>query len=123
MNLTLVRKECGPKGIFSELQDETGSVVFQTLEHSYDCKPKIYNGTFTCKRRVAQITHGETFEITGVEGHSDLLFHCGNKQEDSEGCILLGETRNGDMIWLSRVAFRAFMRMLEGVNEFQLTVK
>ena len=123
MNLVLVRKECSPEGIFSELQDESGKVLFQTLERSYDNKPKIPDGTFTCKRRQARVTHGDAFEVMGVEGHSDLLFHIGNTQIDSQGCILLGEERRGDAIYLSGVAFIHFMRLQAGTDEFQLTVR
>lgn len=122
--LTLRRKEWKSDGIFSELcaGDE---VLFQTLEHSYDCKPKIPNGTYTCVRGMHALSSGPpfvTFEITGVDGHKGLLFHCGNANRDSEGCVLVGMERSGDMILKSREAFANFMHMLEGVKSFQLTV-
>lgn len=126
MTLKLIRRECKADGIFSDLCAENGVKLYSTLEHSYDCKPKIPNGTYTCvrgKHRLHGMTEDfETFEITGVEGHQGLLFHWGNWQQDSSGCILLGLSRSGDMILHSREAFADFMEGLKGLDSFTLVV-
>jgi hypothetical protein len=126
MTLKLIRRECKDTGIFSDLCAENGVKLYSTLEHSYDCKPKIPNGTFTCvrgKHRLHGMTEDfETFEITGVEGHQGLLFHCGNFNKDSEGCVLVGRTRSGDMVTSSREAFADFMEGLKGLDSFTLIV-
>lgn len=126
MNLSLLRIECSKDGIFSALCNESGKALFSTLEHSYDCKPKISDGTYTCVRGKHRL-HGmkedfETFEITGVEGHSGLLFHWGNWNKDSDGCVLIGSDRVGDTIRDSRRSFASFMELLSGLNEFRITV-
>lgn len=132
MNLTLNRKAFRDDGIFSELRDTEGNLIAVTLEHSYDKEPKLPLGTFTCKRGPHRL-HGmtedfETFEITGVEGHTDILFHWGNFQKDSEGCVLLGDqiAKNGadgcQMILHSRATFARFMELQKGVDTFQLVV-
>ena len=129
-DFTLTRKQFRSDGIFSELCDKNGNIVAQTLEHSYDNLPKIPNGTFKCVRgphRLHNMTEDFiTFEITGVEGHENLLFHWGNYNKDSEGCVLLGaaDAMVGDieMVTSSQATFKAFMASLEGVNEFTLTV-
>jgi hypothetical protein len=127
----LVRKEFRPDGIFSELYDQNGKLIAHTLEHSYDNKPKLYNGQFKCVRgphRLHNMTEDFiTFEITGVQGHSDILFHWGNFNKDSEGCVLLGTSEvtgadGANMVTASRPKFAQFMAALEGVNEFQLVV-
>jgi hypothetical protein len=69
-----------------------------------------------------------TFEITGVPGHSNILFHIGNYNKDSEGCVLLGrgitEAQSGDqMITMSNTTFKYFMDNQAGVDTFILTVK
>jgi len=127
----LVRKEFRADGIFSELYDEKGTLIAHTLEHSYDNKPKVFNGTFKCVRgphRLHNMTEDFiTFEITGVTGHENILFHWGNFNKDSEGCVLLGtaEATGADgaqMVTSSRPCFAKFMAGLEGVNEFSLVV-
>jgi hypothetical protein len=136
MNLVLKRKEFRADGIFSELMDESGNQVAVTLDHAYPTdggfKPKIPDGRFICKRglhRLEGMTHDfETFEICGVEGHTNLLFHQGNFNKDSEGCLLLGTSfgQNGakgaKMVLFSKVAFGQFMKLMDGVDEFELTV-
>jgi hypothetical protein len=134
MNLTLTRKLFRADGIFSELVDDQGKFVAMTLEHSYSdgdfFRPKIPNGTFQCVRGIHQL-HGmaepfQTFEITGVVGHTDLLFHAGNFNQDSEGCILLGQTIADDgmaeMVTNSKMTFAAFMDREKDVQEFMLSV-
>jgi hypothetical protein len=140
MNLSLVRNSAREDGIFSQILDETEHEVCMTLEHAYpDGKggwaPKIYAGTFECVRGKHRL-HGmaedfETFEITGVADHSNLLFHWGNWNENSEGCVLVGEfiaegyrpgAPHTEMITNSRVVFAAFMKLQEGVDQFTLEV-
>lgn len=126
----LTRKEFRADGIFSEMADKDGNIVAHTLEHSYNNLPKIPNGVWKCIRGPHRL-HGMaedfiTFEITGIEGHTDLLFHWGNYNKDSEGCILMGEAEiqvnTVDMITNSKVTWQKWMDSLVGINEFELTV-
>lgn len=88
---------------------------------------KIPPGRYLCRRTVYYTGGYDTYEIAGVAGHSRLLFHAGNEELDSEGCILVGE-RFG---WLgvrpailqSRSGFREFMRLLAGRRAFELEVR
>jgi hypothetical protein len=134
MDLTLKRLQFRADGIFSDLKAGE-SLVAQTLEHAYEGAgwvPKIPYGAFKCVRGAHRL-HGmtedfETFEITGVQSHTNLLFHWGNFNKDSEGCILLGRSiaRAPDqtqMVTESRESFARFMRLQEGVKEFTLTVE
>lgn len=130
MDLILTRKHYLPEGIFSELTDESGKLVAQALEHSYSCIPKLPPGEFVCRRGMHQLAHMskpfQTFEITEVPGHSDILFHTGNFNSDSEGCVLLGKRIYADsgppMLVDSVLAFVAFMEMQRAVDTFKLTV-
>lgn len=132
MTLTLTRKEFREDGIFSELTDENGKLIAHTLEHSYDMKPKLYDGEFTCARgmhRLEGMTHDfETFEITGVSGHTDILFHTGNTNDDSAGCVLLGSAVYQDStgrqeVINSKATFNEFLNLLQGIDSFQLVVQ
>ena len=133
MHLKLIRSDSGPQGIFGTLSsDEEGSVwVAATAEHAYpDCgsfSPKLPPGKYVCKRGMHQLhdmnSPFETFEITGVPFHKDILFHFGNyPQIDSDGCVLLGQSRLQDMVTYSRHAFNSFMTLQKGIDTFNLTI-
>lgn len=126
MTLTLTRDEFTADGIFSTLSDDKGKLVLSTLEHSFDNLPKIPDGTFTCMRGTHQLKHGgpfETFEICGVAGHTGLLFHQGDYNADSDGCVLVGMDKEGTMITHSAIAFSKLMGFLDGLQTFTLIVK
>lgn len=134
-----------PYGIFGTFQFAGDFVPFMdTLSHAYQQPdgsylPIVQPGTYTCVRGIHKLEDGipfETFEITGVEGHSGLLFHPGNFQKDSKGCTLVGASRirydsnhdgqitemDDEMITQSKVTFEAWMKRLNGVNSFMLQV-
>jgi Family of unknown function (DUF5675) len=124
-NMKLQRTRYTADGIFGWLLDSSGNGTAHTLEHSYDLKPKLPAGTYKCVRGKHQLHGGipfETFEVTGVAGHSGILFHVGNYNKDSDGCILLGAGTLPGMITNSRLAFALFMDSLRGINEFTLEV-
>jgi hypothetical protein len=135
MNLSLTRVSGDIDGIFGELHSEHGQRIAETLEHAYPTSsgyaPKIPAGTYVCVRSLHRL-HGmtedfETFEITGVTGHEGLLFHWGNYNNDSEGCVLVGQdlkalSTGERMITNSRAEFAAFMALQEGVDTFTLVV-
>lgn len=138
MDLALVRSSARPDGIFSQVLTEADHEVCMTLEHAYEVDgswlPKIYPGSFECVRGLHRL-HGmdhdfETFEVTGIVGHSKLLFHWGNLNKDSEGCILTGDAVAeyaagapfAEMITNSRVAFARLMDLQRDVGHFLLKV-
>jgi hypothetical protein len=122
-------------------KDETGiygtipQLSLQTLEHAYEigCDPeppvwsaKITDGAWKCVRGEHILHSGlrfNTFEVIGIPNHTGLLFHCGNIENNSTGCVLLGMTRVGNTLQSSRVAFAKFMSAQDGCDEFELTVR
>lgn len=128
--MKLVRGELSKDGIFSLLSQDDGSELFLCLEHAYQdgnvYVPKLPNGTYVCVRGLHTLEHHpepfETFEITRVPGHSDILFHIGNSNADSAGCVLLGLARNFVSILNSKDAFAKFMNLMVGIDSFTLEV-
>jgi hypothetical protein len=123
--MTLTRTAHESSGIYGVI--ESGAILrLCTLEHSYDNKAKIPAGNYTCKRSLHKLHSTtepfETFQVMDVPGHDNILFHWGNYNKDSEGCVLLGKARQGDMIVLSKDAWQEFMRVLNGQDDFKLTV-
>jgi hypothetical protein len=63
--------------------------------------------------------------ILNVEGFDGIRIHSGNTSADTEGCILLGQARNGsDEVINSRAAYDAFFPKLQAAigNSEQLSI-
>lgn len=131
MKLKLTRLESRAEGIFGILEDGEGTHIAYTLEHAYQLpsgayEPKVGVGNYTCKRSMHRL-HGmtsdfETFQVMDVPGHSNILFHWGNYNSDSDGCILVGAAEVGNMITSSKLTFAKLMHMLDGLQEIKLEV-
>lgn len=82
-------------------------------------------GLYLCKR-IDSPKFGDSFEVTGVEGRTHIIFHKGNMELDTKGCILLGRAfgklSNTPAILESNKAVFDFMAKLEGKNEFELAI-
>jgi hypothetical protein len=148
VNLKLSRTDFLASGIFGILT-AMDSAVFKlyTLEHAYSSDtfegvqtvsqswtPKVPIGTYVCQRGFHRLDGWikpiETFEILNVPGHTGILFHIGNNNRDSSGCVLLGERvlkqdQVSEMpgVYGSRNAFEAFMAAQDGVEQFTLVVE
>ncbi len=122
----LIRNRHTEQGIFGEFWFEGDVEPFMaTLEHSYSNEPKVPVGAYLCVRGTHSLHDGvsfSTFEITGVPGHQGILFHVGNVNDDSEGCVLCGEQSKVVSITNSRKAFSDWCNRLIGVTEFILVV-
>ena len=112
--LCLTRVSYTKHGTFGVLLDK-GIPFCVTLERPWldnrrnvSCIPF---GIYTCKRIISP-KFGDTFEVLNVPGRSHILFHKGNLQEDTHGCILVGEyfdpLNNEPAILASGKAFQEF---------------
>lgn len=126
-----IRTSFEASGIYGVLQQDDGTQVAVTLEHAYlqddgTYAPKLPDGSYTCQRGMWTLDHiptpFEAFQIMDVPNHTDILLHVGNYNKDSAGCVLLGQSRHGDMIIHSGVTFKTFMDMMAGIDTFQLDV-
>lgn len=126
----LIRVAIDLKGAFGVLLHENlPSVV--TLERTYNLSIRGYEtiiqeGIWRCDRTTYFKGGYKTFEIH-IPNHTRILFHRGNIEEDSEGCILIGKSFN-DLksqpgIANSNIGFGEFMWLTRNLEEFQLEVK
>ena len=135
--MRLVRTAFEFDGVFGRIFNDNGVPLCYTLEHSYPQEdgswlPKIpLTGQFICVRGEHQLASMskpfETFEVTGVPDHTNILIHMGNFDKDSEGCILVGraivtQDDGTHMVTSSVNTFEDFMNGLAGVKEFLLNV-
>jgi hypothetical protein len=74
--------------------------------------------------------HQGMIEIPGVPNFTDILIHCGNRDEDTAGCLLVGDSVNnalvedGFMGSSSQAYTRLYPRVIEPVKagDTQLTI-
>ena len=130
----LIRVAVLPDGAFGVLVLD-GRPFCVTLERTQSVESEgltrqttvIPDGHYVCQRTWFVRGAYETFEIMGVQGHSRLLFHVGNVETDSQGCVLLGTRYEAagprPMILDSRTAHTRFMSALSDVNAFPITVR
>lgn len=94
-----------------------------TLERSYGLDPKIPAGIYTCVATRYHRGGYPTFEVTGIDGHSRLLFHKANWETDLEGCVGIGEgfaVLDGRLaIAQSGAGFGEFMQKVGHLPSFQ----
>lgn len=135
MDMILTRKLNLSDGIFGELKSADGFFLCATLEHAYpdgaNFCAKLPSGTYVCQRGLHRLSgmanSFETFEITNVIGHTNILIHVGNYNNDSSGCVLVGEKIVGmpngmNMITNSKEVFGDFMDFQDGFDIFSLSV-
>jgi hypothetical protein len=126
MNAEIVRLEQSSQGALGALRFD-GVVFCFTLQPDANDPIKfcIPAGDYICKR-----FHGtkwpNTFEII-VEGHSALLFHAGNSEADSEGCVILGSSIGklkgaSRSLFNSGFTFKLFLEHTQNVDSFPLKI-
>jgi hypothetical protein len=116
-------------GTFGVLLD--GNIPFcLTLEREWldnqkniSCFP---DGDYICKR-VTSPKFGNTFEITNIPNRTACLFHKGNIDDDSHGCVIVGEQYEPVLgsygVVSSGKAFEEFLARTKDVDEFVLHVR
>jgi hypothetical protein len=125
MRFILHRDNANTEATVGEMRGPSQFTVY-TLENPWRNNgpdSSIPAGTYTCKR-VQSPTRGNTFEITGVPRRSHILFHAGNDERDTLGCVLLGMRTNGkNYIYDSRIAVKKFLDLTKDMDEFEIEVK
>lgn len=129
MKVTIQRTHMRKDGTFGVLSID-GLPICLTLERQWLNNEKgkscIPAGCYVAAR-VQSPKFGNTFEVMNVASRDKILFHGGNIDDDSHGCILLGEQFN---IWndgtcciaSSKVAVAEFLQRTASVNEFDLEI-
>lgn len=126
----LIRVAVRPEGAFGVLL-HAGIPVATTCERTYQVPDtasqlvKIPPGRHRCRKTYYIRGEHETYEVI-VPGHTRLLFHRGNAETDSEGCVLVGvgfgRVAGAPAVVGSAAGFAEFMRLAGGRQEFSLLV-
>ena len=78
-------------------------------------------------RRYNSPTFGKTYLVENVPGRVGVLFHAGNTEDDTEGCIILarhfGKLKGNRAVLNSGSTFKEFMNRMDDVSLAHLTIK
>ena len=111
-------------GVFSVLLWE-GKPFAVSVERSYGKAAKIQNGEFWCLRDFYHKGGYETFQIQ-LPGHTRILFHKGNTEDDVEGCVAVAESfselKGKTSVADSAGGFKEFMSLTGGLQAFKMLV-
>ena len=115
------------------LEDENGKKICDTLEPTWrdyrggelkiPKKSAIPEGSY----RVV-VTKSQRFRkylplLVGVPGFEGVRIHSGNTNNDTEGCILVGQNLQvGKVLW-SRITLEKLMKLIENEKVIYLTIK
>ena len=127
--ITLIRSWLDADRTMGILMDEDGPFAL-TLEDPWkdnqvniSCIPA---GKYLCKR-VLSAKFGDTFTVKDVPDRKYIRFHKGNTEDDTHGCILIGEEfgilDDQPAILNSGKGFKEFMDKLLGINDFLLNIR
>lgn len=122
----IIRLEKSKQGVLGVLVID-GVIFCFTLEPDINDKGKPYipQGVYHCDRHNGT-KWKNTFSIK-VPGRTDILFHAGNIEADSQGCVLLGATTGklkGERAVLnSGDTFKRFQELTKNDRELKLFIE
>ena len=94
------------KKVYAETRIQSGT---------YALKPREFAGMYTRYRTKFAPWHRGMIEIADVPEFTDILFHIGNRDDDTAGCILVGRKAvlvGRYTVEESRIAYEAFYRQV-----------
>lgn len=133
-HVRIARYNSGPNGCFGAMSDaDTGVALGYTVEHTYEVDgvwtPKVPAGNYDAVLGLHQLAHGgpfQTYMLLNVPGHSNILLHQGNTENDSAGCFVMGLNRgtlNGmPAVLQSEACFDAFIAATGGAPRILVSV-
>lgn len=135
MNLTLNRKWLTPVSTGGELLLDGAWECFTLELPVRDGKPgsAIPAGTYVVKITPSPKFGRDMPRLYDVPGRSGILIHWGNvagdipttavvEESDTEGCILVGQTRSEDFVGKSRLAFEELLTKIAAAPDCAITV-
>jgi len=127
-NLLLIRDDFSDKSTLGKLYFD-GEFYGHTLELTWNHNKKgiscIPKGVYEVKKRSVKSSKYkyEHLHILNVPDRKMILMHIGNYPKNSNGCILLGNTRSLNFVGDSRKAFYKLMYDLGSFDEIELIIK
>ena len=128
MKIKLIRLEKCDDGVLGMMLID-GVIFCATLEpedkgnqRNISCIPA---GNYTCKR-YHSLKYPETYIVRNVPNRDLILFHAGNTEDDSHGCILLGKyhdrLKGKRAVLNSGETFKKFLKHTEEYDILELEI-
>ena len=129
MQVTVIRDKKTDKSTTGKLSVD-GIFVCYTLEDIERTGEKVYGetaiptGTYRVVLDFSARFNRILPHILDVPGFEGIRIHPGNTAADTDGCILVGDTRDTDLVGQSRVAFdRLFRKLQAATDQIQITIQ
>lgn len=90
--------------------------VDEILEYKKQRKIAIPLGNYTMEYGWSNRYKQNMPKIIQVPGFAGILWHIGNTEKDTNGCLLIGKFYNVGMLYESRKTFEEFMKMWKAAN-------
>jgi hypothetical protein len=90
----------------------------------YTVSLKYKSPKFSLKTQYS-FTNGYMPRLMNVPGYEGVLIHVGNSPEDTDGCLLLGDSSKPDYVVNSTATFKKFYNLLQAAeaNNEDITIK
>ena len=111
---------------------ETSEIGLLCVYRSHDFLERAYGNYWGLTQYICQRTFspsfGTTFQVMEVTARTSILFHKGNHEGDTAGCILLGQyfdklSSHERAVLNSGLTFENFMMLMENDYQFHLTIR
>ncbi len=84
---------------------------------------EIRTGKYSAKEYDSQKYGRKVIRLDDDNGRTDIEIHAGNRIDDTRGCILVGSSQHGNVIWHSNSTLDKILRGLSTPEQIQVIVK
>lgn len=89
---------------------------------TYQVTLNIASPKFGSRKFYKEVCNGKVPRLLNVKGFEGILIHSGNKAEDTDGCILVGQNKVVGQVINSQATFRELYKLLSSSKD-NITIK
>lgn len=89
---------------------------------TYQVTLNVVSPKFGSRKFYKEVCNGKVPRLLNVKGFEGILIHSGNKAEDTDGCILVGQNKVVGQVINSQATFRELYKLLSGSKD-NITIK
>lgn len=89
---------------------------------TYQVTLNVVSPKFSSRKFYKEVCNGKVPRLLNVKGFEGILIHSGNKAEDTDGCILVGQNKVVGQVINSQATFRKLYKLLSSSKD-NITIK